>query len=293
MKERNTKKRFFILLVVLCCAAYFILSIYFSYNHLVTRSYDITSDKVGQEIHLVVLADLHDNELGDGNSELIGRVQQLEPDAILMVGDMLNDVSACSDVAVDLVEQLSVDTPVYYALGNHEIGYGQLQDQTLISELEAAGAVILDLESQDIQINDQRIRIGGMYDYAFALDGYDSCDPKKMKPEVYSFLTEFQDTEDFTLMMAHRPESFVLGEASVTWDIDLVVSGHAHGGQVVVPFAGGLWAPEQGFFPEYVHGVYVKEQLRFVITSGLGSDPQFFPRFNNPPEIVEIVIKPQ
>lgn len=312
----DMKRRFFFLILIIALAAYLLISVHISYNHLVVRSYKIEAEQVEQPVKIALLGDLHDNEIGQSNCRVLEAVQQMDPDAILVVGDMLNDVSPSSDVAVNLVEQLCQVAPVYYALGNHEVAYmerqgakiakgnlqavdlkqGDLQavdlKQTdLLEELQAAGTVVLDLESCDVELNGQRIRIGGLYDYAFALDGYDSCDPDKMKPEVYEFLTNFQDTEDFTLMMAHRPESFVLGEASVTWDIDLVVSGHAHGGQVVLPILGGLWAPEQGWLPEYVSGYCVKDKLQFVFTNGLGSDRQLVPRLNNPSEVVEIVLE--
>lgn len=83
---------------------------------------------------------------------------------------------------------------------------------------------------------------------------------------------------------------FILGEASKTWDIDLVVSGHTHGGQFVVPFLDGLWAPEQQWFPEYVHGFYEKDKLNIFITSGLSSNKKLLPRFNNPAEIVSLTL---
>ena len=79
--------------------------------------------------------------------------------------------------------------------------------------------------------------------------------------------------------------SFIFGDASQVWDIDLVISAHNHGGQVVLPFAGGLYGGDQGWFPQYVHGLYHKDNLRLFITSGLGTDREKFPRFNNPPEI--------
>ena len=94
-------------------------------------------------------------------------------------------------------------------------------------------------------------------------------------------------------MLSHRPESFVLGEASVTWNIDLVLHGHAHGGQVVLPFVGGLWAGDQGFFPTYVHGMYEKDLLSILVTSGLGTNKKAIPRLNNPPEVVVLNLLPE
>ena len=91
-------------------------------------------------------------------------------------------------------------------------------------------------------------------------------------------------------MMAHRPDSFVFGDVSSVYDIDLVVSGHDHGGQVVVPFLGGLYGGDQGWFPKYIHGLYQKDLERIFVTSGLSSQKELLPRFNNLPEIAMITI---
>lgn len=155
--------------------------------------------------------------------------------------------------------------------------------QQLRRELEDAGAVVLDKDYVDLEIQGDKIRLGGMYDYAFGLDGND--DAYKAPQDVKEYLQEFQETDNLKIMMAHRPESFVLGNAAKVWDIDLVVSGHIHGGQVVLPFVGGIYGADQGWFPEYVHGLYEKENMQFLITGGLGSSSEVLPRYNNPPEI--------
>lgn len=114
-----------------------------------------------------------------------------------------------------------------------------------------------------------------------------------MDSEVYEFLRDFQDTDTYKIMLAHRPESFILGEAPTTWNIDLVVSGHTHGGQIVLPILGPLWAPEQGYFPDCVKGIHEYECFDIVVTSGLSSEWEKIPRFNNPPDVMVIDIIPE
>lgn len=75
------------------------------------------------------------------------------------------------------------------------------------------------------------------------------------------------------------------GYRSDYWKIDLVISGHDHGGQVVIPFKGGLYGGDQGWFPPYVHGLYRTGRIRLFVTSGLSSEKQKLPRWNNRPEI--------
>ena len=141
----------------------------------------------------------------------------------------------------------------------------------------------------DIEINGILVRLGGMYDYAFGLDGNNTA--LSAPEDVLAFLEDFQNTDRVKIMLSHRPDSFIFGDASEVWDIDLVISGHNHGGQVVLPFLGGLYGGDQGWFPTYVHGLYEKGNLQLFITSGLGSDRQKLPRFNNPPEVAVLVIE--
>ncbi|WP_455055410.1 metallophosphoesterase [Merdimonas faecis] len=159
----------------------------------------------------------------------------------------------------------------------------------LTGELEAAGAVVLDKTYVDIEVNGNKVRIGGMYDYAFGLNG--NNDASAAPSDTLSFLQEFQDTDSLKIMLAHRPDSFIFGDASKVWNVDLVVSGHNHGGQVVIPFLGGLYGGDQGWFPEYIHGIYQKDKIRMFVTSGLGTHQEKLPRFNNPPEIAVLTIQ--
>lgn len=261
--------------------------IFISYHNLEIEEITIKSDKINQPVDMVLISDLHDHEFGQNNSKLITKLQEINPDAILMAGDMMNSTSDRPDVAVDLIQRLVKDYPVYYSLGNQEIEYMELHHSTqLIKQLESAGVIVLEEEYEDVEVNGNLFSIGGIYDYAFEVDGAGHMSKKDMDPDLLNYLEEFQSKDNFKLMMSHRPDSFIFGEAGKTWNIDLVVSGHVHGGQVVLPFLGGLWAPDQGWFPDYVAGYYKFDTLDMVITSGLGSHKEILPRFNNPPEIM-------
>ena len=142
---------------------------------------------------------------------------------------------------------------------------------------------VLEEGYRDVEIGGCKVRIGGMYEYAFALDGDNSAE--NLTGNVRDFLEEFQNTDRYKIMLCHRPDSFVFGDASDYWKIDLVISGHDHGGQVVIPFKGGLYGGDQGWFPPYVHGLYRTGRIRLFVTSGLSSEKQKLPRWNNRPEI--------
>lgn len=281
-----------VLAAVIAIAVFIKVEIYISYNSLETEEYTISSDRINSEVKLALISDLHDHTFGEKNEELVQMLKEQEPDLILMAGDMINDISKDSHVAVELIEQVKDIAPVYYSLGNQEEDYIGRGTSDLLNELKDAGAIVLDDSYQDIQVNGNAIRLGGMYDYAFALDGNNTTRKKNMRPSLYQFLTDFQDTDSYRLMMAHRPDSFIFGDAAKTWEIDLVVSGHNHGGQVILPFLGGIYGGDQGWFPKYVDGVHhFKKVKNMVITRGLGSGEEKLPRFNNKPEVVMIYLE--
>ena len=203
--------------------------------------------------------------------------------------NLLNDTSGSAKVPLKLIRQLEGTAPVYYALGNHELAYMENGHEELTRQLEEAGAVVLDKNFVDIEVNGRGIRLGGMYDYAFGLNG--NNDALAAPDDTLTFLQEFQDTDRLKIMMAHRPDSFIFGDASKVWDVDLVISGHNHGGQVVIPFLGGLYGGDQGWFPEYIHGIYEKDNIQMFVTSGLGTHKKKLLRFNNLPEIAVLTIR--
>ena len=277
----------FCILIILAGA-----EIYCSYNCLKTTSYLITTDKIRDSVTICLLADLHDHRFGDKNSELVEAVRETNPDLILAAGDFINEGSGTAAAATELIPQLMEIAPVYYSLGNQEKGYIRAGRSDLLRELQEAGAIVLDDTYMSLEINGNKICLAGIYAYAFGIDGSGQMDKSKIAPDRLRFLEEFQEQDCFKLMMSHRPDSFIFGHAAETWDIDLVVSGHVHGGQVVLPLLGGLYAGDQGFFPRYSYGEYHFQTVKnMIITSGLGSDKEKLPRFNNPPEIVSITLE--
>lgn len=264
-----------------------------SYRDPVVRTWTVPVQHLSAPVRAVVMADLHNRDFGEDNRVLEELTADAEPDLILLDGDIVNADAADAGVAVSLALALKDIAPVYYAWGNHELDYLSAGTSPLREELEAAGAAVLDREWTDLTVNGAVLRLGGLYDYAFAMDDFNTCDPERMDPEIYDFLTAFQDTDRCRIMLSHRPDSFIFGEAAATWDVDLVISGHDHGGQVVLPLLGGVFGGDQGLFPAYVHGICEKDGLTLAITSGLGSQREALPRFRNPPEIMVLDLIPE
>ena len=288
--SKKTKRIVFALLLLVIICLIGIYEVYISYNKITVSDYNIKSNKINNSVNLVTISDLHDNQLGENNEDLINEINSLSPDIILFVGDGVNSDSKDSKVVTSLMKQLCKDNKVFYSLGNTDIDYIEAGTSDLLKELEDIGVTVLDNEYKDIKVNGNNIRIGGMYAYAFGLNDNNDVDKDTMEDGVYDFLNEFQDTDNYKIMMAHRPDSFIFGNASKVWDVDLVVSGHNHGGQVVLPFVGGLYGGDQGWFPEYDKGLFDLNKIKMLISSGLGSGKQKLPRFNNPPEVVNLKI---
>lgn len=300
-ESRLTKnKTVILLLIILLILIWFVGEILISYHWMKVNRYPVTvrnlpyTDTVTDAgFKIVVISDLHDHEFGKDNEQLIRRVKEQNPELIILDGDMLNEDSKSDRVPVRLVKGLAEIAPVYYALGNHELDYigaaegkkmqKHPEDSGLVKDLTDAGACVLEEGYRDVEIGGCKVRIGGMYEYAFALDGDNSAE--NLTGDVRDFLEEFQNTDRYKIMLSHRPDSFVFGDASDYWKIDLVISGHDHGGQVVIPFKGGLYGGDQGWFPPYVHGLYRTGRIRLFVTSGLSSEKQMLPRWNNRPEI--------
>lgn len=293
MRKRKKKWIVFIFTIIGITVIYACVSLWMSTNYIVVREYEVETGKCKNPVRAAVISDLHDREFGEGNAELIEKIIEVKPDIVIMDGDMLNSASEDAAVPLKLIEELTQkldrEIPIYYAWGNHEMEYMDKGHPDLKQELEEAGATVLDKTYEDIEINDIPIRLGGLYDYAFGLDGNDAA--LEAPQETLAFLKEYQDTDRLKIMLSHRPDSFIFGDASEVWGVDLVISGHLHGGQFVIPFLGGLYGGDQGWFPEYVHGIYEKGNLRLFVTSGLGSHKQKLPRFNNPPELAVLTIR--
>lgn len=288
--NKFTRKKI-VLFLLLIVIGILVVETVISYHGIKVNEYSVSEKEIQSPVRLVVISDLHAHKFGSDNWKLVDKVKDQDPDIILMCGDFLNEDSKDHMEVVKLIEKFKKIAPVYFALGNHELGYIENGHEGFIADIEAAGAVVLDKEYEDITVNSTQLRFGGLYDYAFALDGNDSAENT---PEpVKSFLEEFQETEDYKIMMSHRPDSFIFGDASEYWNVDLVISGHNHGGQVVVPFLGGFFGGDQGWFPKYIHGMYDVGNMKLFATSGLGSEWQVLPRWNNRPEVALIELLPK
>ena len=247
----------------------------------------------GQALRFAVISDLNDYVFEGGNGVISELVGSTSPDAILLGGNMISKDAKSLTPVTDLIRSLVQTAPVYYAYGSEELKYAKEHSRTsgtgeeedeLRAALESAGAVVLNDEYKDVVIYGVRTRIGAMNGKAYELTDL-SGKVKRKYEKNWDFLNRFQDTDSFKVMLLPGPENFVYSDAAKTWDIDLVVSGGGLGGLAVLPRYGGVFGASGSYFPEYVHGIYEKEGVNILITSGLSAPHTGIPRFNNPPEV--------
>ncbi|MFR3768869.1 MAG: metallophosphoesterase [Blautia sp.] len=282
MKQKHRFVKYFVIVIIICVLV-FGVDLVLSQKYISITSYICENNKIKQNFKIVHLTDLHNYQFGSKNQRLISKVKTEAPDVIFLTGDMLNADEERTDILTDLIRQLVLIAPVYASLGNHEIEYVQLSgNRDLIAQMEEAGAVVLDKEYLDMEINGQEVRLGGVYGYVLSPD--DKEDPEQ------TFMKEFQDTDRFKILLSHVPEGLLLWKSMEHWDVDLVFSGHVHGGQVRIPFVGGLYDPEEGYFPTYTKGMFECGNGTMVLSAGLGSS-RGVPRVNNLPELVVCEVK--
>ena len=239
-------------------------------TRLTVRSYTVETEKVSAPVRLAVLTDLHSCSYGAQQRDLVDAVVQAAPDAVLLVGDIVDDVLP-QENAWTTVSQLVDFCPCFYVTGNHEWWSGEAEE--IIAQMEAYGVTVLRGTSALLTTaSGQSIAIWGIDDPDSALD--DQLEQVEIS-EKDSY---------FTVLMAHRPEQIA---AYLPYGFDLILSGHAHGGQWRLPgLINGLFAPNQGWFPPYAGGVYSFEDTTMIVSRGLARESTRIPRIFNPPELV-------
>ena len=246
-------------------------------NKLTLRQYTVQTRKLTSPVRLAVIADLHSCGFGNDQDELLALVRAQQPDAILFAGDILDDVLP-PEPALLALETLAGEYPCYYVSGNHEVYCGALGQ--IKRAVEKRGVKVLDGDADQLRVRGETITICGVGDPAYGKEHFSS----QLASAAY-----LADFDRFSILLAHRPERIA---DYCAFPYDLVISGHAHGGQWRLPgLINGLYAPNQGLFPKYAGGVYPYGDASLVVSRGL-SLATHIPRVFNPPELVCVDIKP-
>ena len=280
-------KKFSIILGAIILALFVTLIIWGVYcdNTIAITNYCVNNTKNDAKLKFVVITDLHNKEYGEKNADLAELVKEQNPDFIAVCGDMVNRGDPDTTKMKDVLEKLSKIAPTYCCLGNHERDNAAKFGTDFKSETNSTGAVLLDNEYIKFTKNGKSVLIGGMSDYPY-YEFYTHDDDVPSRTLWEEFAEKAKN--NFTILLHHQPE-YIAEDAKKT-DIDLIVCGHTHGGQIQLPFIGGVIAPNQGLFPKYDKGEFDLDGTKMIVCAGL-SNTVFIPRINNQVEIGVVTIK--
>ena len=245
------------------------------------RHYAVPLKGVTAPVRLAVITDFHGCRYGEDAAELLAAVESENPDAVLLVGDILDD-EIPYDQSVALMKGLAARWPCYYVTGNHE--YWSQDIDNILKIVAECGVTTLNATSATLTIRDQTLTLCGVTDPA-AMTYHGMPDTAAQLRRV----TQDCEGAACTVLLAHRPE--MIGEYAAC-GFDLVVSGHAHGGQVRLPgLLNGLYAPNQGWFPDYAGGEYHIGDTTLIVSRGLARESTRLPRVFNRPELVIVTLE--
>lgn len=247
----------------------------FNNNKIKVTAYDLYTDKIDSEVVIAHLSDLHEKEFGKGNRHLFESVAALEPDIIAITGDLVaHERQKFADLKYTkaLAMGLSEIAPSYFVTGNHERHF----HDEIVDTLHENGVTTISEGLHSHIIDGSTINVSGMDDISY------------LHADVSKSVRVYEDLEGFNVFLAHRPEFFPRYSVS---NIDLVLCGHTHAGQIRFPGFGAFVMSGQGFMPKYVQGQHTKSDTTMIISRGLGSSGYPAIRINNPPDLCAIRLK--
>ncbi len=262
--HHKTKKKKFTVTVPLFAVLLVICSVYLLYQnyHIVVTEYEYEADT---QMKIVQISDLHNRLFGLKQKNLLNRIKQCEPDIIAVTGDVVDYNFTCYQFAKDFFKGAVDIAPVYYVTGNHEMWLDKAEYTDFVSEIESYGVHFMDGKTEKLD----DVIIAGAANNSNVTD-YNWVNDSRLK-----------------ILLSHEPEKY---EQYKSTGADIVLTGHIHGGQIIIPEKGGLLSPDMVFFPDMYEGEHQFGDMTMYLSRGLGNS--IFPiRINNYPEIVLIKIK--
>jgi len=246
--------------------------------------YNIVNARVPRDFNnykIIQISDFHNTKAKSLTGDLITEIEDQKPDLIVLTGDFIDLRRTDIDVSIEFIKNIKDIAPIYFVSGNHEANCGGYS--TLKEKLKENNVNILDNKVETLKINDSVINLIGIDDPRMSHESSVS-DSLIVKTELENIN---YDKNNYSILLSHRPE---LVDVYAEKELDLVLTGHAHGGQIRIPFIGGLFAPDQGLFPEYTNGTFVRNNTEMVVSRGIGNSILPF-RINDRPELVVVTLK--
>ena len=259
--------------------------------------YEIENEKIPKEFNnfkIVQISDLHNKSFGKYNKRLLEKIDSQNPGIVVITGDLVEGDNKNFDVALNLIDELLKKYKVYHIIGNHEqkslIKKHKELYKTYFDKLYKKNIVNLDNEKTKVEKDGKYINIYGLIIpleyYPYFFKNYENKNMKLEQDFINNKLGEI-NRDEYNILLAHTPFFF---EDYEKYGVDLVLSGHVHGGIIRLPKVGGLLSPNREFFPKYDFGKYIKNNTTMLLSKGLGGSKVLI-RFACKPEIVSITLK--
>lgn len=259
---------------------------YINNNVIEIKNIDYVNNKIPAAFDgfkILQVSDLHNKEFNENQSDLVNNTNSIDPDIIVLTGDIVDKRRYDIEPVIEYISQVAPKYPIYFVSGNHEMSSNKYD--VVCSELKKLGVHVIDNDTAIIEKGNARITLLGAQDISFMNNDSNYSNTKDRFNTMIGYLKN-SSTTDFNILLSHRPEEI---NTYVRNDINLVFSGHAHGGQVRLPLVGGIYAPHQGLFPKYTNGIYKKRNTSMVVSRGLGNS-RFPLRIFNLPELVVVTL---
>ena len=245
--------------------------------------YNITSEKIPDAFNgykILQLSDLHNTSFGENNSKLLKKIEEINPDVIVMTGDMVNSKTTNFNKFYSFSKTLAKKYNTYYIMGNHELRLSGKNQLDIIQKLTSFGVKVLNNKQINLSKGNESISLYGIHQPLFCYkNALKTTEEIEFTLEHMQHLFPIIDNNTFNILLSHSPFDFkVFSE----WGADLVLSGHVHGGLVRLPFVGGILSPERTFFPKYDAGEFSESSSKMVVSRGLGNGTINLRIFNNP-----------
>lgn len=256
-------------------------------NDLTVSRPQVVSGRIPAEFDgytIVQVSDLHNKEFGRGQHRIVSKIAEQTPDIIVITGDMIDSRNTDVGAALDFARKAVSVAPCYYVPGNHENRIPEAYEQ-LKTGLRECGVTILENQAAELKRDDKSITLMGVLDPIFNVGKTDAAGNilEDERTVMEGQLKNLDSRERFTILLSHRPEMLDVYEAA---GVDLVFTGHAHGGQWRLPGLGGIIAPGQGFFPAYTEGAHTAGDTTMYVSRGLGNSLMPIRIFNRPELVV-------
>ncbi|WP_338631638.1 metallophosphoesterase [Clostridium baratii] len=280
------KQRKVLLLIVIISIGLFTF-FYWQNNSIFINEMTFKNDNIPDSFKgykILQISDLHNKEFGSKQNKILGKIERINPDIIVITGDLIDSNNTNINTAMELINGAINIAPIYYVSGNHEAWSGSYND--LKDKLKNSGVVVLDNQKIEVFNDSDSIDIIGLADISFREADFLEYGEDIKTNKLLNTLTE--GSNNFKILLSHRPELFDIYSNS---SVNLIFSGHAHGGQFRLPFIGGLIAPDQGFFPKLTEGIHTSNDTSMIISRGLGNSIIPLRIFNRPELIVVTLSK--